>query len=255
MRAMPLCRCLPLAAAAVLSLGWPAPAAAETCGKVLVMKGTAMVERGGQTQPLTVNEDVDTGDTIEAPGDAKVRLRMNDGSILTVAADGRLSLDKYAVDGSGRRQEGDMTMLSGTLRAVVNAGTGTPDFEVKTTTAVAAARGTEWYVETQGDTTQVSVVSGTVSLAGADGRAPETLPPMSTAGVAANQAPSAVRPLTQAELAALVERTSLGAGLCQCIAIKDAELASCRLSPQECEALCGSHYSFVPAAGETCGSR
>ncbi len=229
------------------------PSFAAASGEVLGLSGTAMIETGGQQHPLAIGDGVQSGDTIDVPQDSKVRLRMNDGSIITIASGSKMTIDKYDVDGSGNRQTAELSISSGLLRSVVSAGGGTPNFEVKTATGVASVRGTELYIDAQGDQTQVYVVKGNVTLTDAKGQAPVAIPPMSASTVNSHQEPSPIRPITAAELQTLVQRTSLGMGLCQCIGARNDVLANCRSTADACKAFCGEHYSFVPLAPESCG--
>jgi len=243
-----------LALLALPTLLWAPPAIAAACGEVLAMSGTATIETGGQQRPAAVGEPVQVGDTITVPQNAKVRLHMDDGSIVTVAAGTQMTIGKYDVDATGTRQEAELTMPAGLMRAVVSAGGGTPNFEVKTATGVAAVRGTEWYVDAQGDTTQVYVVTGDVSLADAAGRNAVTIPKMSASSVVAHKTPTPIRPVSQLELNGLAERTAFYVGLCQCITTVNEMMASCRPSAEGCQAYCnGGKYSFVPQARESCG--
>lgn len=231
-----------------------APPAMGAAGEVLALTGSAFFLMSTEQRAVVVGDPVQTGDTIDVPQDAKVRLRMNDGSILTVASGTRMTISKYDVDGTGNRQDAELAMSSGLLRAVVSAGGGTPNFEVKTATGVAAVRGTEWYVAAQGDTTQVYVITGSVSLADSMGHNLVTIPSMAVSSVDLHKAPTRLRPITQAELRALVERTAFYVGLCQCIETGNDVLARCRPTTEECQAYCGGgHYSFVPQAPESCG--
>jgi hypothetical protein len=241
-------------ALALFGAFWARPSLAAASGDVLGLSGTATIETGGQQRPLAIGDPVQTGDTINVPQDSKVRLRMTDGSILTIASGSKMTIDKYDVDGSGTRQTAELSMSAGLLRAVVSAGGGTPNFEVKTATGVASVRGTEWYIDTQDNKTQVYVVSGNVTLTDARGQGGVTVTQMATSLVTGQQEPSQIRPITPLELQTLIQRTSLGMGLCQCIGARSDVMANCRSTTDACQAFCGSqHYSFVPSAPESCG--
>jgi len=225
-------------------------------GEVLALTGSAFFLTSTEQRAVAVGDPVQAGDTIDVPQEAKVRLRMNDGSILTVASGTRMTISKYDVDGAGNRQDAELAMSSGLLRAAVSAGGGTPNFEVKTATGVAAVRGTEWYVAAQGDTTQVYVLTGSVSLADSMDRNPVIIPSMAASSVDLHKGPTRLRPITPVELHALAERTAFYVGLCQCIETGKDVLARCRPTTEECQAYCGGgHYSFVPQAPESCGQR
>jgi hypothetical protein len=245
-----------IGAGALVALGalWAWPCLAAASGEILALSGTATMESGGQQRAVAIGDPVQTGDTIDVPQDSKVRLRMDDGSIVTIAPGSKMTIDKYDVDGSGARQNAELTMSTGLLRAVVSVGGGTPNFEVKTATGVASVRGTELYIDAQGDKTQVYVVTGTVALAGSDGQNSVTIPQMSTSAVDGHSPPSQIRAVTPLELRQLEQRTGFGLGLCQCIAANNEVTANCRPTTDACKTVCGGpSYSFVPAASESCG--
>ncbi len=89
------------------------PSLAAASGEVLGLSGTATIETGGQQHPIAIGDGVQAGDTIDVPQDSKVRLRMNDGSIITIASGSKMTIDKYDVDGSGNRQTAELSMSSG----------------------------------------------------------------------------------------------------------------------------------------------
>lgn len=242
------------AALAVISALWAPTAVAAACGQVLALSGAATLQTSTGTRAIAVGDPVEPGDAIDAPAGAKVRLRMNDGTIVTIAPGTRVTIDKYDVAATGTRQDAELTMAKGLLHAVVAAGAETPNFEIKTATGVAAVRGTDWYVDLQGDATQIYVVTGNVSLADPTGQKPVLIPAMSTSSVEANKQPTEIRPVTPAELAPLAEATAFYDGLCQCIDLKSNLLGSCRLTSEACKAACKSTpYSFVPYARGSCG--
>jgi hypothetical protein len=230
-----------------------APAVLAACGEVLALSGSVTVQTGSQTRAVAVGDPVAPGDAIDVPDDAKVRLRMNDGSIVTIAPGSRMTIDKYDVDGAGARKDVELTMAKGLVHTVVAAGGETPNFEIKTATGVAAVRGTEWYLDDRTGTTQVYVVTGDVSLADPAGKNAVDVPQMSASSIAARQKPTAVRPVTQAELQPLFDLTAFYDGLCQCLDQKSTALGSCRQSIDECKGVCAATpYSFVPYARGSC---
>jgi hypothetical protein len=247
-------RVLAAGALAVLLFLWAGPSLAAASGEILALSGTATIENGGRQRTVAIGDPVQSGDTINVPQDSKARLRMDDGSIITIAPGSKMTIDKYDVGGNGSRQTAELTMSAGLMRAVVSVGGGTPNFEVKTATGVASVRGTELYIDAQSDNTQVYVVTGSVALANAAGSNPVTIPQMSASSVEAHKDPSPIRPVTPLELQMLAQRTGFGLGLCQCIVAKNEVVAACRPTSDACQTVCGgTSYSFVPGASESCG--
>ena len=78
---------------------------------------------------------------------AKLKLRMADGSIISVASGTQMTIRAYAVDAAGQRQDATLSLGQGLLRAVVAPVTGPAKFEVDTAVGTAAVRSTDWFVE------------------------------------------------------------------------------------------------------------
>jgi len=117
-------------------------AVAESIGKVVAVRGTTVVERGGQEIAAKVNLDLEISDSIRTSESAKIKLLFTDGSILTLGANTHLVIKEF-IDGKGERGKSLFNLLDGKMRSVV----GYTQFEVATPTAVAAARGTVIYFD------------------------------------------------------------------------------------------------------------
>ena len=118
------------------------PAVAGAIGKVVALRGTTIVERGGQEIAAKVNLDLEVSDAIRTAESAKIKLLFTDGSILTLGANTHLLVKEF-IDGKGERGKSLFNLLDGKMRSVV----GHTRFEVATPTAVAAARGTVIYFD------------------------------------------------------------------------------------------------------------
>src|SRR5436853_2452660 len=110
-RGMLLC----LIAAAVAL--FPAAAAwAASVGTIIGMSGACSIDRGGNSVTLKMGQAVELGDAILVSSDGKLKLRMNDGSILSIAGGTRLALAEYDVDGAGQRRRARLDLVTGLLR-------------------------------------------------------------------------------------------------------------------------------------------
>jgi hypothetical protein len=80
------------------------------------------------------------------------------------------------------------------------------------------------------------------------------IPPLSGSQILGNRPPTAVAPRSQADFAALIDRTSVLLGLCQCLNERGTMLkTSCLGSADICKKECNSpRYSFLPTAPESC---
>jgi hypothetical protein len=130
---------------------------------ILDLSGTLEIH-GPNGEKLSVTRDtpLPEGTTIATGREAKVLLRLDDGSEVLLASQSSLLLKRtYQQSGTSLFQ-----LLLGRLRAVVTKRyTGTPSFQLGTPTAIVAVRGTRFYVEVNShEVTEVDVEQGTVQV-------------------------------------------------------------------------------------------
>ena len=186
-----------------------ARAATDQAGEVIALAGSCTLVTGGQQQPLKAGDAVHVGDTLDVPVGAKLKLRMNDGSVLALASNSRITIQAYDVDGGGQHRDAKLSLAAGLLRATVASLTQPSHFEVDTATGVAAVRGTDWFIEAQAGATQVGVLSGTVTLASAATAKSVTIPARWGARVEAGMDPVPARVWSPEEFTAVIARTDL----------------------------------------------
>ena len=197
-----------VALAVVLALSAECALAAPRAGEVLAMGGQCFVEAAGDRHALKIGDGVNVGDTVDVPQGAKLKLRMEDGSILAAAAGSRLTIDAYATGGSEKR-DAKLTLASGLLRAVV-ASVGEPQhFEVDTATGVAAVRSTDWFIEARPGSTQVGVLDGAVALTSAATGKAVRIPARWGARVEAGRDPVPARVWAASEFDDVIARTDV----------------------------------------------
>ena len=205
-------RVLGAGAAAVLSSLLPLPALADgSAGSVVGLFGQCLVDRQGQGHrtPLKLGDAVAVADTIEVPAGGKLKLRMNDGSIVSVASGTRMTVAAYQTDASGQRQNAQLSLAGGLLRAVVAPVNRPSTFEVSTAVGTAAVRSTDWFVEAQPQAMQVGVLSGSVDLRSAATGHSVTIPARWGARLEAGLDPVPARTWSPAEFRAVISRTDV----------------------------------------------
>ena len=181
-------------------------------GSVVGASGQTSAQRGGQQVALAIGAPIYVGDTVQTGADGKLKLRMNDGSVLSLAPSSNLRVDNYLVDGSGRRQGATLSVGQGLLRSVTAPVDRPASFEVDTAIGTAAVRSTDWFVDTASGQEQVSVMSGSVVLASrATGRS-VVIPQGSGSRLFAGRDPEPPRQLSPAEFSGLIGRTEGAAG-------------------------------------------
>ena len=143
------------------------------------------------------------------PADGKLKLRMADGSVVSVAAGSRLTVSAMTVDAAGQRQDAKLSLAQGLIRAVTAPVTQTASFEVATAVGTAAARSTDWFVEVLPGGQQIGVLSGSVDMISRMTQRSVTIPARWGARMEAGRDPVPPRVWTQAEFDAVITRTDV----------------------------------------------
>ncbi len=188
-----------------------AVSAGPQAGAVLALYGQSFGESDGESRPLNLGDPVYVAETLDVVAGAKLRLRMNDGSVISIASGTRLTITDYRVVNGGESREAILSLGEGLLRAIVSALRGPAHFEVDTATGVAAVRSTDWFVEAQPGSTQVGVLEGRVSLKSVATGHEIVIPGHWGARVEAGRDPVPARIWTGAEFDDFIRRTSLDA--------------------------------------------
>jgi hypothetical protein len=194
-------------AALVLLLG--RTAMAQSAGTVIGISGDCFVLSGGSRAALGLGQPVQVGDILEVAAAAKLKLRMADGSIVSLASGTRTTIRAYAVDAAGQRQDATLSLGQGLLRAIVAPVTGPARFEVNTAVGTAAVRSTDWFVEASPASMQVGVLSGTIMMTSDATGASITIPARWGARLEAGRDPVPPRVWSQAEFDAVIARTEV----------------------------------------------
>src|SRR5712692_439036 len=190
-----------------LCLSTATASAATIAGSVVGLGGAPVLEGNGMRFPLQMGEPVYPGDTVQTPPNGKVKLRMSDGSILSLAPASSVRIDAYAVDGSGQRQSAVLSLGQGLVRAVTAPAGRPAAFEVDTAVGISGARSTDWFVAAGAGYQQVAVLGGSVLLTGRAGGRGVVVPAGSGSRIEAGGQPTPPRVLSQDEFAALLAQT------------------------------------------------
>lgn len=113
------------------------PAAQDEVGKVAAIKGNALIDRDKKKIKAKVKEGVLLRDTVSTLEGSMVKMRFIDDSILTLGEKSRVIIKEF-VYSKGKEGKSIFNLLDGKMKSIV----GKTKFEVRTPTAVAAARGT-----------------------------------------------------------------------------------------------------------------
>jgi hypothetical protein len=181
----------------------------EAAGSVVGVFGQCVVDRAGHPVPLKLGDAVSITDTIDVPPDGKLKLRMRDGSVVSLASGTRLTVAAYQTDASGQRQNAELSLAQGLIRAVVAPVNHPAVFEVSTAVGTAGVRSTDWFIEAHPDATQVGVLEGSVVLSSNTTRHFVLIPARWGARVEAGLNPVPARTWAPAEFQAVISRTDV----------------------------------------------
>ena len=149
---------------------WAYGATAKSIGKITKVRGNAQLTRVGKVKPLRVNKKmaVFLNDRIKTAAKAAVRIKLQDGSILSLGANAQLELDDFEFSQDKKERKALFSVLKGKLRVFANdlLGFKKKSFKIKTPTAVCGVRGTVFLVWVKSGTlTQVVCYQNEVEVA------------------------------------------------------------------------------------------
>jgi hypothetical protein len=181
-------------------------------GKITALIPTGSVLREKKSYEAKKDMTVLWQDTVKTERGGRARLRLEDGSILSVGSQASLVVTKH----DPGKQQTDLELIYGKVRADVTK-IATPDghFEIRTKVAVCGVVGTEEYLEaTDLATTVIALGGGQVRVSSADSRFPGTsvLNPGEAISIIAGRAPGSKRLASSEEMLRAVQDTEGGSG-------------------------------------------
>lgn len=157
--------CTPFAAAAALGcfLAFAARAQEPAAGcTVARISGTAVVLRDGGSSRLAPGASLGSDDQLVTGARARLRIACKDGVEITIGPDSSVAMRALATAGTESRSL--IELVGGILRIALAPHFARDRLELRTPTAVAAARSTAWTAEADAGKTAVFVIEGTVSV-------------------------------------------------------------------------------------------
>lgn len=165
----------------ILIVMLPSLSFAGSVGRISKLHGTVSVraKKSDSFKAAKADQQLEEGDRIKTGNDGWVELRLVDNSRMTLANNTELELTSLSIGVKEKR--GVLTLAGGKMRATVTklAGQQT-DFKVKSPTAVAGIKGTEFLMLSRGPANVFFGNEGTVAVAGEDGKEKPLAPQMMT---------------------------------------------------------------------------
>ncbi len=118
----------------------------QSVGEVQISQGKALVIHPGTNSAyqLKKGNPVFTGDMLITQQKSRLNIIMNDKSAFSLAPHSKLIIDKSFYDPTKNQRSTEMQLMFGRVRSVVTKIGGTPNYKIKTPTAVAGVRGTDF---------------------------------------------------------------------------------------------------------------
>lgn len=149
---------------------------AATVGKVTKTSGETLFRAGDKDRylPLKANQEIAEGNWLRTGKKGWLELSLADGSKFTIANNTELEVAGFMVN--KEKKEGNFTLTQGKLRAsVVKLGGQQTDIRVRSRTAVAGIRGTEFLMLAEGP---ANVFFGNEGIVNVSGSGEDVTPPL-----------------------------------------------------------------------------
>lgn len=200
-----------LALLLLLATGSGQAAGAQQPGSCTVthLSGTALLLRAGASLPLARGMPLYEDDQVVTDANARLGIACSDGSTLVIGESSNVALSTFSALAEERDGSVLLDLIEGILRLALSSDVRRERFEVKTPTAIAAVRSTEWITEAAADNTAVFVVDGTVAVRSRTGEGQVLLQPGFGTDVPQGATPTEPKRWGPARVESALARTSL----------------------------------------------
>jgi hypothetical protein len=178
---------------------WAGAAAATPAGTVIGVRGSC-TDHG---HVLNRGDAVQISDTLNVMTGGNLKLRMAEGSVISVAGGSSITVASYESTGSSRAVK--VALTQGLLRIT----SGTRSFEVSTAfgTAAVGSDFADWFIKAEPDSVQVGVLSGIVDLTSNSTEESVSIPAHWGTRLEANRTPVPPRVWSQSEFNGFIRPT------------------------------------------------
>lgn len=120
----------------------------QPAGRVLIVAGTANVERAGKQIPLSAGSAVENGDTLSVADKSTLQVRFTDESVVALRANSQFKIENYKFDRNADTDRSVMGLLKGGMRTITGliGKANNKNYLVQTATSTIGIRGTHFAV-------------------------------------------------------------------------------------------------------------
>lgn len=137
----------------------------DISGTMMVVKGDVKVtsSKTGKTDPAKVGTKVYSGDTIASGAESRAKIVMSDKNVINISPESKITIAKYENDPKSDKRNVELKVDYGKVRASVEQKyDGEKNkFNIRTPTAVAGVRGTDFMMAFNSTTQQTRIVTFT----------------------------------------------------------------------------------------------
>lgn len=138
----------------------------ESVGKIRLVQGKAVIIHSNIARGYLAEKDIPIfkGDTIITMKKGRIQIGFNDGSIITMTSESQLTINRSVYDPESKSRSSFIRMGLGKVRFFVRKLTGfrVSEFKVKTKTAVAGVRGSDFIIRSTEESTEITSLKNTV---------------------------------------------------------------------------------------------
>lgn len=158
------------------------PGAGPTIGNLQLVQGDAYVIHKGRNAayPLLKGSPLFTNDTLVTGDRSRISVTLNDKSVFTLAANSKITIDESVYDAQKNERQSTLSVLFGRARFIVSKLAGSPNYTVKTPTAVCGVRGSDFAIAVVPETIQLSFFNSILPRIGLIREAHAQMPGMMT---------------------------------------------------------------------------
>lgn len=158
-------------AGALLAFGLVSLAHAKaeaSCGTFEVSKGDIKVQSGAALKPAPAGSKICSGEAVVAGPNSRAKIKMEDGNELNISPDSKIVLENYQYSAADNKKKVLLNILKGKVRATTREENMYNDkakdgqantFQVRTKSAVAGVRGTDFLTGFDPSTNKSSIVT------------------------------------------------------------------------------------------------
>jgi len=140
----------------------------EEIGTIAALEGTAEIGRKGDWVPAAIGLAIQQGDIVRTGQPGKVRVVFQDDSVLALSDNSRVAIDEHVFDPNAGNTKSLFGLIKGKVNALVSDyyHSSGASYEIKTATAVAGVRGTEFSMayDPRQELTEVVGITGRVAV-------------------------------------------------------------------------------------------